>query len=61
MLPNGNNRMIAIPSIALLGLLATLSVVAAAILRRPWQRCVMIGCAVLEMGMAIFLVIISLT
>jgi hypothetical protein len=49
--------MIAIPAIAMCGMLAMLSMVAATILHKPWQRWVAVGCATLETAMVIFLVI----
>jgi hypothetical protein len=51
--------MIAIPAIALCGILAMLSMVGALILTKPWMKYVAIGCAVLETAMVIFLVIIA--
>ena len=49
--------MIVIPSIALCGLLAMLSLVGAMILTKPWMRYVAIGCAALEIGMVLVLVV----
>lgn len=51
--------MIAIPSIAMCGLLAMLSMVAATILRRRWMRYVALGCAAVETAMVAFLIYIA--
>lgn len=52
--------MIAIPSIVLLTLLALLSFIASAVLRKPWMRYVAQACAGIEIALALFLVIICI-
>jgi hypothetical protein len=47
--------MIAIPSIAMLLLLAVLSVFGSNILRRPWQRWTALGCAFIEVAAVVII------
>ena len=47
--------MIALPAIAMCGILATISMVAAPILRKRWMQYFALGCAAMETGMVIFL------
>lgn len=51
--------MIAVPAIAMCGMLAMLSMVGTTILSKPWMRYTALGCAILETGMVIFLVVIA--
>lgn len=51
--------MIYVPSIAMCGLLAMMSMVAAIILQKRWMKYVALGCALFETGMVAFLVIIA--
>ena len=48
--------MIAVPSIALLGLMAMLSLIAATVLRKAWMQYVALGCAAVEIASLIWLV-----
>ena len=52
--------MIAIPAIAICGIMAMMSMVGAVILSKPWMKYVALGCAALETGVALFLVIAEL-
>lgn len=51
--------MVAIPSIAMCGILAMLSMVGATILSKPWMRYAALGCAILETGMVGFLIYVA--
>lgn len=51
--------MIAVPSIALISLLAMLSMVAAVVLRKPWQQWMAVGCATLEVAAVIALIVVA--
>ena len=50
--------MSAAPSIAMILMLAFLSMFGATILSKPWMRWTALGCAVVEVAMAIFLICI---
>lgn len=51
--------MIAIPSIAMVSLIAMLSMLGAVILRKPWMKFTALGLAAVEVGLVIFLVIVA--
>lgn len=51
--------MIAIPSIAMCGILAMMSIVAATILRKRCMQYAALGCAVIETAMVAFLIYIA--
>lgn len=52
---------VVVPAIAVIGLNLLLTlVVGVAILRRPWQRCVALGCALIEAGSIAVIALVAL-
>lgn len=51
--------MITIPSIAMIGLLAMLSMLGATILSKPWMRWAALGIAAVEIAAVAFLILIA--